>query len=555
MNPKKYILIVEDSETNIKLLELILIKYGYQVELAMSGLEAIDKLNLHTFDLILLDIVLPDINGLEMCQRLKSKKDFDTPIIFVTSNNKQQDIINGLRAGAVDYLTKPFSPEELLARISAHLTIKQQAKMLEQAHNDVLTVLNELSVASIILNAKQVLEFISDSCHYLLNGNKSNLIGKSWEQAFSFDDESKQLFQEQLRLKKTTRKNITLKAHHQKQEYCLEAEISIDPQNTERRIVHFYDKSEVYSLRQQLQQINHGKMVGHSPVMKQLFQTIEQIAQGDWTVLINGETGTGKELVAKAIHNASTRKNKAFIAINCAGLSESLLANQLFGHKRGSYTGASSDQIGFFEAANGGTLFLDEIGDIPLAMQTHLLRVLQEHEIVRVGETQPRAVDVRIIAATHKDLIEEVKAGHFREDLLYRIRVVRVLVPPLRERNQDIVLLSKLYLEQSKILSGKKITSFSSEALILLQNYTWPGNVRELKSCIDYAFIYCQSDVIQPSDLPPEIHTDEIVETGEAQRFLNALKQTNNNRSAAAKLLGISRATFYRRFNELNSDS
>jgi transcriptional regulator with PAS, ATPase and Fis domain len=251
----------------------------------------------------------------------------------------------------------------------------------------------------------------------------------------------------------------------------------------------------------------------------------------------------------------SERKENPFIAVNCGALTESLLTSQLFGHKKGAFTGALSDQEGLFEAANGGTIFLDEIGDVPMNIQTNLLRVLQEKEITRIGENKPRKIDVRVIAASQHDLIKEVENGNFRADLLYRIRVTRINLPDLKDRKEDIPLLVNSFLSQSRASSGKNVYDISGVAMSKLMNYDWPGNIRELKSAIDFAALTCKGTVINKEDLPPEITHDETQPAGinddikqdEKQKILAALEQTSGNKKEASKLLGISRATFYRR--------
>jgi transcriptional regulator with PAS, ATPase and Fis domain len=323
-----------------------------------------------------------------------------------------------------------------------------------------------------------------------------------------------------------------------------------------------YDASEVQTLRQLLAETGkYQDLVGKSHSMQLIFQQIQDFARVDSTVLIEGETGTGKELVARAIHQASHHKDHPFVAVNCAGLTESLVASQLFGHRRGAFTGAVSDQKGLIEAAEGGTLFLDEIGDIPLTVQTSLLRVLQEREITRLGESRLRKVDVRVLAATHHNLAKDVTSGTFRADLLYRIRVGRVLLPPLRERREDIPFLISHFLSQYRATTGKPVETVSNEAMRLLMAYSWPGNVRELQHAIEFAVIRCPHSIIQPQDLPPEminqderipvVPSEEMAPNHEKDRILSALKQTGGNRSAAAKLLGISRITLYRRLSRL----
>lgn len=312
-------------------------------------------------------------------------------------------------------------------------------------------------------------------------------------------------------------------------------------------------------LRTELERSRFGQIVGRSPAMRQLYQAIGDVAKGDWTVLVEGETGTGKELAARAIHASSPRKDGPFVAVNCAGLTDTLLGSQLFGHRRGAFTGALNDQAGFFQAAHGGTLFLDEIGDISESVQTSLLRVLEEGEVVRVGDTAPQSIDVRVIAATNRDLAEEVEAGRFRKDLLYRLRVGRIMVPPLRDRKEDIGLLVEAFLAEARIATGKAITGLSQAAQRCLASYPWPGNVRELRSAVQFAAIHCRAGTIGVRDLPPEFQQLEAASPrkrgdhgDDDNALLDALERAGGNRTKAAELLGISRATLYRRLNELN---
>jgi len=303
----------------------------------------------------------------------------------------------------------------------------------------------------------------------------------------------------------------------------------------------------------------HG-LFGASSAMRSVFDEISRLARVDSTVLIEGETGTGKERVARAICQASARAGKAFITVNCAALTETLAASELFGHKRGAFTGAVGDHNGVFEAAAGGIIFLDEIGDIPRSQQPFLLRVLEEREVTRVGETTPRKIDVRVLAASNRSLDGEVAAGRFRSDLFYRIRVAHIIVPPLRERAGDVPLLAKRFLGQFREKNRSAPRAISEEALRTLSHYPWPGNVREVKNVIEFAVIRCASEIIQRADLPPEIIAAHEPAGGaikklsaeeEKARMLDALSRANRNRTEAARILGMSRATLYRRLSEL----
>ncbi|MCI0542047.1 MAG: sigma-54 dependent transcriptional regulator [Verrucomicrobiales bacterium] len=304
----------------------------------------------------------------------------------------------------------------------------------------------------------------------------------------------------------------------------------------------------------------HG-LIGKSSPLRALCEQIARVARVNSTVLIEGETGTGKERVARAIHQASSRADKPFITVNCAGLTETLAATELFGHRRGAFTGAVADHKGVFEAADGGTVFLDEIGDIPRSQQPFLLRVLEEREVTRVGETSPRKIDVRVLVASNRSLDDEVAAGRFRSDLFYRIRVGRIAVPPLRERAGDVPLLAKAFLALFRN-KGVAPLAVSDAALELLGAYPWPGNVRELKNSIEFAAIRCPGQTIQTSDLPPEIvavahgaNGPPLSPEEEKARLREALEKADGNRSEAARLLGISRATFYRRLSQFGLGS
>jgi len=298
----------------------------------------------------------------------------------------------------------------------------------------------------------------------------------------------------------------------------------------------------------------HG-MVGESAPMRELFACIRDMARLDWAVLIEGETGTGKEMAAAALHAESRRAAGPWIAVNCAGLTETLLHSQLFGHRRGAFTDASADQAGYFEAAHGGTLFLDEIADIPVAAQQALLRVLEDGIVLRMGETTGRRVDVRVLSATQRDLAGEVAAGRFRADLLYRLRALRLRLPPLRERGNDILLLGGRYLARAARQTGREVTGFTPAARAQLLAYAWPGNVRELRHAVEQATLAAAGGLIDVADLPPELRAPgaQALPSGgdERARILAALALAGGNRAEAARLLGISRATLYRRFAEL----
>jgi Nif-specific regulatory protein len=297
--------------------------------------------------------------------------------------------------------------------------------------------------------------------------------------------------------------------------------------------------------------INPDQIIGNSGKMNDVFSLIESVATTDATVLIRGESGVGKELVADAIHFNSLRKNKPFIKVNCAALPESLIESELFGHEKGSFTGASTQRIGRFEAANGGTIFLDEFGDIPPVIQVKLLRVLQEREIERVGSTKPIHVDVRILCATNRNLEELIATNEFREDLYYRINVFPIYIPSLRERINDIPVLANFFIEKFNKKHGKKIKRITTMAIDSLMVYHWPGNIRELENCIERACILSTDEVIRTNNLPPTLQTatssqtaqsgtlDIILGKIEKQIIIDALIASKGNGAKAADSLGI----------------
>ena len=302
----------------------------------------------------------------------------------------------------------------------------------------------------------------------------------------------------------------------------------------------------------------HG-IIGKSPAMLQVFDLISSAAQSEAPVIIYGESGTGKELVASAIHKLGPRRKGPFIKVNCAALSESLLESELFGHVKGAFTGADRTRLGRFEAANGGDIFLDEIGDLPLSTQVKLLRVLQEKEIEKVGDHRPISIDVRILAATNKDLNRLMEEGRFREDLYYRIGVIPIILPPLQDRREDIPILVESFIKRIRLKTDKPITGMSKEALDMLFEYAWPGNVRELINVIEYSFVLCHEGEIMPNHLPARVTGDQHRVTSrrrpaqrksgdeEKKRILEALEFTGGNQSKAAEILGISRVTLWKR--------
>jgi DNA-binding NtrC family response regulator len=300
-------------------------------------------------------------------------------------------------------------------------------------------------------------------------------------------------------------------------------------------------------------------IVGQSPVMQHVMKTVERIAPSDTNVLIFGESGTGKELIARAIHDLSNRAGNRFVAFNCGSFSDALMANELFGHEKGAFTGADQPKAGLLETASKGTVFLDEIGDMPATMQIQLLRVIQEREMMRVGGTSPVPVDVRFIAATHRDLQQDVQEGHFRQDLYFRLNVIAIRLPPLAEREGDIPLLANFFLARKRAALQKEVKTIEPPAMVLLNQYSWPGNVRELENTIERAVALAEGDTVRTADLPPHInqltietyrHASGEIPTLEEmeRRYIHwVLEKYNGNKTQAATAMGIDRVSLWRK--------
>jgi len=571
-------ILVEDDPVVRRVLEHSLKSRSHEVVAFEEGESAWEEFQSSRYDFAVLDWILPGIDGLELCRRIrKHAHGRSCYVLVITAKDKVNDLRAVLDAGADDYFPKPISAKQLEIRLTiserqgetlrerrrAEEAVRTAFSQLEQSHDDLLSVLNQLRMGTALLDGKSRISFLSKQGQEIVGLAEKEVLGKTWEDIFPITERAKSQIASELQKPKNDRDKVLAKiSQKERAQRWVEIEVRDDPRNPERKIFFLYDVSEIYRLRQQLKgkAIFHD-LVGKSHPMRQVYELIRDLGEVDTTVLIEGETGTGKELVARAIHQSSQRKGGPFIALNCAGLTESLVASQLFGHRRGAFTGAVEDRRGMFEAANGGTLFLDEIGDVPLSVQINLLRVLETRELQRVGEVRTRKIDVRVLSATNRDLAALSEEGQFRQDLLYRLRIARVNLPPLKDRREDIPLLIEWFLSQIATSVGKTVDSVSDEAIRALISYSWPGNVRELRNAIEFGLIRCKGNVLERRDLPPEVvafeHPAFVRPTrrqDEKQAILAALEQVDGNRSAAAKLLGMSRATFYRRLTEHGID-
>ncbi len=563
------VLVVEDDRTSLHLMEKFLKRYDFEITCCETAEEAWELYQNDDYNLIFLDSILPGLNGLELCRKIRTlPKSEETFIVIITGYKGTQQLNQILDSGADEYIAKPIDFDlfkirlnvierqvrNLIARKQSERKLIDVLSKLEKTNDRMSSILNCLGTGTALTDKDGRISFINKTAQKLCGKSERELLGRSWTEMFSPNKQQLAELEKMFHLEIAERSKISLQIKlPNKQISWLDVEIQEYPEDPDKKILVLYDTSEINNLQKLVDEQNsfHG-IVGKSRSMRLIYKQITELANLDETVLIEGETGTGKELVARAIHQLSNRKDKPFIAVNCAGLTESVLISQLFGHKRGSFTSAVTDQIGLFEAANGGTIFLDEIGDISLSIQTSLLRVLQEKEITRLGETKVRKVDVRILTATNHDLNKEVAKGNFRADLLYRIRVMRISLPPLRERLDDIPLLAETFLQEAQNNREKKSSAFSKETINKLLEYSWPGNVRELKNAIYFAVVHSKGQTIHITDLPEEISGIIYKQTScneftERDQILVAMRSSKGNRTLAAKLLGLSRATFYRK--------
>jgi DNA-binding NtrC family response regulator len=550
------ILIVEDEAVVALDVQGRLRRLGYQVVgTAASYASALSQAAELRPDLVLMDIALRDgPDGIAAAERLRAE--LAVPVVFLTAFADVDTLERAKRVSPHGYIVKPFDGRDLRATIEIALYRDGLDRALRRSHDDLLAVLDVQRTGNVLVEAAGRIVFANAAAGRILGADPGTLVDLPWPEGLRLSGDARRRVETLLRTAPARRQKVVASLPgNAPGGSVVEIEIEDDPRAPERKIFFLTDVSELHSLRRLLdEQGRFGDLVGRSEGIQRVVRLVRQVAPTDVTVLIEGETGTGKELVARAIHDESARRKGPFMAVNCAGLSEELAASQLFGHRRGAFTGAVTDATGVFEAARGGTLFLDEIGDLPPRVQTTLLRVLEERAVMRLGETQLRPVDVRIVAATNRELATEVAAGRFRSDLLYRVRVGRIHLPPLRERRVDLPLLIQHILSEQRAITGRPVKPVSDEAMQALVAYQWPGNVRELKNVLGYAVIHCAGAAIDLEDLPPEVlersspvAAARALPADEREWIVAALARAGGDRKVAAALLGVSRATLYRR--------
>ena len=556
------ILIVEDEAVVAVDLQSQLGLLGYEVvDAVATAAEANRQAAHHRPDLILMDICLSARDdGVEVARSIREK--FDIPIVFLTAFGDAPTVQRASQVGAYGYLVKPYDEQELHSTIQMALERSRNDLAVQQVRDDLLTMLDVQRQGAIALDESGCVSFISRAAEHIFQVHRDTKTARNWNDLMGLGRQHRSEVERLLAQSPTERQPLTLHlAPQNARKRVIELEIHDDPRDSRRKFFFVYDVSQLYDLRQLLEDRSRlDDIVGKSDGMRHAFQLVEEVAPYDASVLIEGETGTGKELIARAIHNRGPRREGPLVALNCGGLGEELATSQLFGHQRGAFTGAGEDHKGLFEVAHGGTLFLDEVGELSPRVQTMLLRVLEEKAVRRLGESALRPVDVRLIAATNRSLASDIEQGSFRADLLYRLRVCRIVLPPLRDRRDDVPLLVRQFLAEHAATMGKSVDKVSDAAMCILLAHDWPGNVRELKNAIEFALIRAESARVESADLPPEV-LDSAAAKGlldddtsdERGRILAALERTDGNRVEAAKLLGISRATLYRRMGNIGS--
>jgi PAS domain S-box-containing protein len=606
------ILVVDDEADSLKLLTDILSAEGYDVRAANSGKLALASAGAHTPDLILLDLRMPGMDGLEVCRQLKElQATREIPLMFISGTSDYEHRLQGLGLGAVDFVTKPFRREELAARVRTHLELGRLRANLER---EVYLRTAELNaMAEELRKGKSRLEAAADLAElgyyeFDFAGGQAfsdtrtrSILGLSqdwrdgmelseiWQKLVDPEDSSKvQDIRNRLLYGALDRVQVEYRYQHPAQgKRWIHHRVDVAQRDasgramllcgvlqdvTERRQAEedlrqsyaeierlkdrLHAEGEYLKAEMKLTQ-EHGAILGCSAAIRKVLHLVEQVAPTDSTVLVRGETGTGKELIAQAIHRLSSRNAHVMIKINCAALPAGLVESELFGREKGAFTGAMARQIGRFEIADGSTLFLDEIGELPLDLQAKLLRVLESGEFERLGSPRTIKVNVRLIAATNRDLAEAVKQGKFREDLYYRLNVFPLHVPPLRDRAEDIPLLMWAFLEEFCQRMGKKITQVPRKALEALQRHPWPGNVRELRNVIEHGAILTNSETLvipMLSESAPLAPTRRTLEDVEREHILQTLERTEwhiKGPHGAAAELGLNPGTLYGRMKKL----
>ena len=565
-----HILIIDDEESIRHTFGAFLNKEGYITSEAKDYAAALAALRNTSFNLVFTDIILGAYSGVDILKEIKAQGR-TCPVIMITGEPNIDTAAASVRLGAFDYLPKPIK-RDTLVRVTKHAlqhkmlldekTIIEQEKERYRSHLEAIF----RSVDDAIITVDKGLRIIqaNDAVENICSLSPKGLIN------VKIDTIENECCRECLSILKETIQ--TKRSIHEYRIECSHIKhagqvvvLNISPLRNKDdepigAVMVMRDITRLSHLEKELQDRHQfHNIIGRSKKMQDIYSLLENLKEVDTTVLITGQSGTGKELVARAVHYNGVRSVNPFVVVNCSALAENLLESELFGHVKGSFTGAIKDKAGRFQLAGNGTIFLDEIGDISPRTQLKLLRVLEAREFERVGESTPIRMDAQVISATNRDLRERVKTGEFREDLYYRLKVVEISVPPLSERKDDLTLLVNHYIQEFNNRFNKHIMGVSSEVEKIFMEYDWPGNVRELIHTLEHAFVLCRRPTIEKDDLPPEFHDickhlpvkEEAGKRGR-QDIIDALDKTLWNKAKAANILNVSRQTLYRKMKEYN---
>ena len=553
------VLIIDDEENIRESFEMLLSREGYLVSTAPDYETALLKIDEGQFDVVFSDILLGNKTGIDVLREVR-KTDKQMQFIFMTGYPSMDTALEAVRLGAFDYIPKPIKMDTLrrvIAKAVQHQALIEEKERYRQnldaifhsVNDAIVTLDNDMNIIEINEAAQRIcglyptskggylpdmLKECEAKCLLTINKVMGDKQPHSW-------------FRNECRRDGRLNQTVTVSA----------APLLDYRKHFKGVVMVVRDDTRIAKFEKDIgERSRFHRMIGKSERMQKIYRLIECLADVPTTVLITGESGTGKELIADALHHEGIRKEKPFVKLNCAAISESLLESELFGHVKGAFTGALQDKVGRFKSADGGTIFLDEIGDISPAMQVKLLRVLQEKEFERVGDTSTLKIDVRVVAATNRDLKRCVQEGKFREDLYYRLKVVNLELPPLRERTEDIALLVEHFIGKFNAKFKKNFSGVSDEVAEIFSCYPWPGNIRELEHVIENLCVVGRNPVIDTADLPLELTKicvpDKPAKKGKImpEDLRSALDRAGWNKTKTARFLGVDRQTIYRKMQE-----
>ncbi len=554
------VLVIDDEESIRFTFEEFFSGEGYEVSTAGTYDDALKMIDISDFDLILADINLRGKSGIGILKEVKIRN-LCCPVIMITAVPDFDTVSDALRLGAFDYVSKPVQLDSLMHITKTAMKHKVLADEKEKYRSNLEAIFKSVKDSIITVDKDMVVTELNEASEKICYLSH-DLVGKPLKSLLSHCD-GKCIDA----LEETVKNAKPIEIYHLecRHELCPQQVVTINTyplinnQGTfTGAVLVGRDETQLAGLEREMSERQRlHNIVGKSKKMQTIYSYIEDLADVQSTVLITGESGTGKELIAEALHYKG-RSHKPLVKVNCSALSDNLLESELFGHIKGSFTGAVKDRIGRFKMADGGTILLDEIGDMPPAIQVKLLRVLQEKTFERVGESVSITVDVRVVACTNQDLREKIEHGEFREDLYYRLNVVEIYVPPLRDRKEDIPSLIDHFMEKFNKKINKDILDISEDVQKLFMDYSWPGNVREMEHALEHAFILCHQKTITLEHLPPAFENLSTVKANlvknmrddEKRTILQTLEKTAGNKTMAAKLLGMSRRNFYRKIKD-----